>query len=308
MRKPDLELVRATLRRYDYPVAVVIELTAYCNLRCIMCPQDRLTRRRGYMSFETFRRIADDVALHSPESDMWLAIMGESLLLGEELYRFLDYAHSKGLMNVSLNTNLLPLEESDCERLLLAELKSIIVGIDAATPETYSRVRVGGDFARVQANMLALLAAAKRLKLKRPRIVAQFIVMEENRHEEKAFVEFWTAHGSFVKVRQKLGWGAGVEAANLTIPQAERSMPCPWLLRTVSIHWDGRLTQCDALWNGERYFGDVNKSSIKEIWDGELAGRRDRHWQGDFDFEPCRECRDWQCGLSTWYEPKDENG
>lgn len=303
MIDPQLERQRATLKRYDYPPSFIVEMTAYCNLQCTMCPQPQVTRRRAQMSFETWRRIVDDIAAHSPDSELWPAIMGEPLLLGDDFYTFVQYARESGLDNINLNTNLLLLEERDYERIMLLGLRSINVGLDAATAETYARIRQGGDFEVARRNMLGILGVAKRLGLQGPKIVAQLVEMEENIDEVDAFISYWTSKGAHVKLRRRLGWGKGVDAPYLAIKQTERFMPCPCLIRAMSIHWDGRVPQCDGDWNGEEYLGDVNKQSIKEIWDGELARRRERHWNGDFDFEPCRHCSDWQGGLAAWYNP-----
>jgi len=56
------------------PVDVAIETVAFCNLRCIMCPQKNLARERGAMSFELFKKIINEVAAESPTSRIWLAL------------------------------------------------------------------------------------------------------------------------------------------------------------------------------------------------------------------------------------------
>ncbi len=58
---------------------------------------------------------------------------------------------------------------------------------------------------------------------------------------------------------------------------------------------------CDAFWNGERYFGDLNQQAIQQVWLGELLEMRQRHLANDFDFYPCNVCKDWQYGLSELY-------
>jgi hypothetical protein len=39
------------------------------------------------------------------------------------------------------------------------------------------------------------------------------------------------------------------------------------------------------------------------LWMGELRARRERHLRCDFDFDPCRDCGDWQCGRSEIVAP-----
>lgn len=304
--KADIEGIKQTVQRHRFPVDVIVEVIARCNLRCVMCPQPGLRRPRGEMSFATFTRIADEIARESPESRMWLALMGEPLLLGERLLRMIAYAKRAGVRRVNLNTNAELLTPELAAGLVDAGLDEVLVGLDAATAETYRRIRVGGDFDRVVANVEGLLAERRRRGSRTPRVVAQFIVMPENEHEVEAFTETWLAKGAVVKLRPRLGWGVGVEAANLDLPDSERTFPCPWLTRTVSIHWNGRFAQCDADYEGEHSPGDIATSTIRQVWEGELAPRRERHWRLDFSQEPCRRCRDWQAGRSRFIHPPGE--
>ena len=44
--------------------------------------------------------------------------------------------------------------------------------------------------------------------------------------------------------------------------------------------------------------------TIKEIWETELAERREKHWNNDFSHELCKECKDWQAGRSYFFYPE----
>lgn len=304
MKKPNLEAVKKSLKDNPFPIDIVVETISYCNLRCIMCPQPTLMRERGEMQLEVFQKIADEIARESPSSNLWLALMGEALLVGDKLVEMIHYAKTKGIRNVHLNTNARFMAPEMSEKLITSGVDEIIVGLDAFTSETYDRVRVGGDFAETVRNIEYLLAVKQERELAKPVVILQFIVMEENEHEEEQFKSYWLSRGAVVKIRPKLGWGAGVEAKNLNLPESARDFPCPWLNRTVSIHWSGRFAQCDADFEGNYSPGDIRTQSIREIWMGELAKRRKRHWEGDFTHDLCKNCRDWQAGRSEFFYPE----
>lgn len=303
MKKPNLEAVKKTLKHNPFPIDIVIEVISYCNLKCIMCPQPALKRQRGEMPMEVYRKIVDEVARENPSSNLWLALMGESLLVGHKLADMISYAKREGIQNIHLNTNARFLDSEMTEKLIGAGVDEIIVGLDAFKKETYDRIRINGDFDETIKNCERLLKIKKEMHLEKPVVIMQFICMEENEHEEEQFKNYWLDKGSVVKIRPKLGWGAGVEAKNLNLPESERNFPCPWLNRTVSIHWSGRLAQCDGDFEGAYSPGDIRTQSIKEIWEGELAARRARHWKGDFTHDLCKNCRDWQAGRSAFYHP-----
>jgi len=211
----------------------------------------------------------------------------------------LTYARKVNLP-VIWNTNAVLLNDGFVQRVSELELREVIVGMDAFSKNTYDKVRIGGDFEKAVEN------TKKLLDDRRPntRITVQFITQAANEHEKDDFKEFWLSQGAVVKIRPRLGWGDGVDAQDLVLEQDDRLGPCPWIIRTVSIHWNGMVVQCDGDWDQKSVVGDMRVQTLKEIWDGELAERRRRHRNGDFDFEPCKNCNDWQAGLSEFYYPE----
>lgn len=288
---------------HPFPKVVIFEIVCGCNLSCIMCPQPKMTRKKGLMDLQLYKRLTKEVAQHDAETEVWATIMGEVFVHGDRIFDYLHFAkHEAGLKKLYLNSNLVLFREEWIGRLAESGLDKITVGLDAATESTYNQVRVGGDFQAVERNILSLLDAKSRGLLPKLEIILQFIVQDENQHEEQLFKQKWSGRGVTVKIRQKLGWGTGVPAENLAIPNHERTVPCPWLMRTMSIHWTGQVAQCDAEWNGDRYVGDLNRQTIKEVWMDQLLAKRTRHLANDFDFEPCRNCKDWQCGRAEIYK------
>jgi len=307
MKKPDLEKAKKTLKMTDFPLLVIIETVAGCNLECIMCPQKTMKRTKGVMDMKLFEKICKEIAEDGlPNTQLWMTIMGEIFTIGEKALDYITTAQKYKVPEVIINTNAVLMDKNITDKVLESPPDKIYFGIDANTKETYKKIRVKGDFDRMRNNILYLIKRKKELGLKKPELFAQFIVMEENEHEEEDFKKYWLDKGINVKTRQKLGWGTGVEAKNLDIPQTERNMPCPWIMRTVSIHWTGDVTACDADWAGNYYVGNLKNQNLKDIWLGDLKKRRDAHLAGDFSFPTCQECNDWQCGLSEFYYPQND--
>ena len=297
--KGDLLKQAETFQETDFPPQVMLELSNTCNLDCIMCPSSGLTRKRGMMKMDLIRKALDEIATESPTTKIWPAVMGEPLLEAERLFEMLVFTQERGL-KVFLNTNATLLTEKAIERLKEFGVEQVIVGLDAASCETYHRIRRGGDFSRVTTIVEKMINAYKNSG---PKVILQYIVMPENEHETKDFRKLWVGKGGIVKIRRKQGWGKLVGSEYLKIN--ERMMPCPWLCRNCLILWDGDVCQCDGDVDNRHTCGNVYRQNIKEIWQGEMRRRRERHYRGDFDFEPCRECRDWQVGLSQFYYPDE---
>lgn len=303
-----LKETEATLRETEFPQLVIVETIAGCNLRCVMCPYPTLERAKGIMPFETFKKISDEMAAKGQKSQMWLAIMGEPTLMGQKLAEYVAYAKKAGVREVILNTNGTVLTPELARALHESGLDEIIFGIDANTNETYSKIRVLGNLDRTRTNILEMLSMAQKEGWKKPRIVCQLITMDQNRDEVDGFRKYWTEVGAVVKIRQKLGWGQFTEPEDLEIPaDSPHRIPCPWIVRTMSIHHDGKIIQCDSDYEGKFPAGNIKDTTIEEAWNGELKRRRERHWSRKFDLEPCRGCKDWQVGLSLWYLPESPN-
>lgn len=302
---PDLEGVKRTLQEFPFPVDVIIETTGYCNLRCIMCPYSSVKRPKGEMSFNTFKRIVDEIARENPATRIWLAIMGEPLMMKDRLIKMIVYAKKQGIVEVNVNTNAVFMTPDISQKLIAVKLDRVLASIDAATKSSYDKIRVGGDFDAVVRNVEELLRLKQKANADAPEIVVQFIVMDENENEVEQFKDYWLKRDAVVKIRPKLGWGDVVQSSvlDITAKKTER-FPCAWLTRTVSIHWDGTFAQCDADYEGIYSPGSLAKQTIKELWNTEIARRRNRHWHNDYDFEPCKNCKDWLAGRSYFYYPE----
>ena len=305
MRHVSIETIPVITEHLPFPKVIIFEIMAGCNLKCIMCPESQLPRPRGRMEMALFRKIVDEIAATNPSTEVWAPIMGEVFLLGDDIFDYVRYAKDAGLKNVYLNSKLVLFEPSMIRRLGESRLDKLTVGLDAVTSTTYERIRIDKNprhrtnFATVEKNIEALIAARNCGALGALEIVLQFIVQDENAHEEDLFKKKWQNRGVTLKIRQKLGWGTAICAENLDLPNDDgRRVPCPWLMRTMSIHNTGRVAQCDALWDGRFYAGDLNSQSVKEVWDGELRRLRQNHLDRNFEADPCCDCKDWQCGLS----------
>jgi len=304
MKPVDLNKIKKTLRFTSYPVNLVLEAIAFCNLRCLNCPYPFMKREKGRMSIKLYKKIIDEIASNNPKNtNIWFAFMGEPLMLGRDLFGKIKYAKEKGIENTYLNTNAILLNKEMVNLAIKSGLDKIIISVDAYNEKTYNKIRRGGNFALLKENIINLLTKIKKNKLTKPEVMVQFIVMDENRGEEEKFKEFWLKQGACVKIRRRLSWGGSIEAKDLLIPQEKRDMPCPWLMRQMVILWDGRVAQCDGDYEGKFNAGNINKQSIYEVWNGELLKRRKRHLNNDFNFEPCNQCNDWQVGLSEFYKP-----
>lgn len=171
------------------PLKLELDITSQCNLRCVMCylALDRFSKReRVDLSLSEFELIAEQVFPYC--SHVSLSIGTEPLLNGR-CEDMIEVARRYGVPWIYLNTNALLLNEERIERILGSGLHGFAISIDAATEETYERVRAGGRFARLMTNIRALNEAKQRHGSRYPVLTFNFVMMRSNIHELPALVD-----------------------------------------------------------------------------------------------------------------------
>jgi MoaA/NifB/PqqE/SkfB family radical SAM enzyme len=167
---------------WGYPMHISMSATTHCNLKCPQCPaHNDSTTNKGFMSFELFKKIIDEVHEYSYLAQLFSG--GESFL-HKDICKMIEYAHSKKMKTlISSNLNIMP----PAEDLVNSGLSELIIDVDGVTQETYEKYRVNGSLEKVLENTKALVKAKKQLKKSTPTLIAQFIIMKHNEHEVEAF-------------------------------------------------------------------------------------------------------------------------
>lgn len=279
---------------HDFPPQIVIETTAACNLRCVHCSHRVMTRPKGHMAMALYRRIIDEIAESAPGTEVWPTFYGEAFVLEYRLFYMLQYAKRRGLTNLVLNTNGTRFGDEVAEWVIESGLDVVMFSLDGFSAPVFESIRVGARRDQVFANIERLLELKAACRAATPRVEVQFSMMDANEHEVDAFRAYWLARGADVKIREKLTWGGSVAAANLD-PHLQR-IACPWALRTCAIHWNGDVVACAVDYDGRFVASNVERHTIREIWNGAHRALQNLHFTHDFGRLPlpCRDCLDWQ--------------
>lgn len=288
-----------------FPKVINIDTVSFCNLRCSMCMHRKMERKKGIMSWDVFTKIIDEIAEVDKDIRVWMVFSGEALLLKRRkpsIFDMLVYAKTKGLTDVVLNTNANLMDEKTACNLIKSGLDAIYISIDAFSPTTYAMVRIGGDYKMVVENTLNLLELKKRSNLSKPEVFVQFIEMDANKLGKEDFIDFWKEKGATVKIRPKISWAGLVDAPNLVLGDKER-WPCYWAMQTMSIINTGEVVTCAVDLDARFVAGDVNRYSLRDIWNGTLREIRRIHLSRRFNDLPenCRNCKDWQSARADYY-------
>ncbi len=165
-----------------YPSRLCVETTTRCNLSCAMCmKQAGGGVSDGDLSDEDFRRL--EPAFPHLEA-LVLNGIGEPLL-HPGLERFI--ARAKALMPagswVGFQSNGLLLDDVRARSLVEAGLDRICLSLDAVCPDTFRKIREGGEVEDLE-QAFSALHKARALRDEPPlRIGVEFVVMRDNIHQ-----------------------------------------------------------------------------------------------------------------------------
>lgn len=299
----DLKVVEKNFKMADFPLNIAVEPSNFCNLNCIMCANDKLTRKRGVMDIRLYKKIIDEIATENPYTRLWLDFYGEPLLQKFKLFYMIDYAVKKGLKNIDLNTNAMLLDEEMAEMLLDSGITFISIDCDGFSKETYEKIRVGANRDKVYKNIEYFLELKQKKGLEKPIIEVKIMEMKENANEIDDVLSFWRKKGAWTCVRRLISWGGKYD--NGSNQDNRGRVACGSGIGILPITWDGTAVNCVMDCNADYPCGNVNTTSIKEIWKKRNEFLVKNQLSHNWNELPliCKDCTDWMVvGENRWDE------
>jgi len=299
-----------------FPIALSIEPTTSCNLRCPECPSGlrSFTRPTGNISQDLFEKIIDE--LYQSLWYLTFYFQGEPYLHP----KFLDmvsYASGKGIFT-STSTNAHYLSNAIAEKTVLSGLQRAIISIDGSTQETYEKYRIGGTLEKVIESTQNLISWKKKLKSKTPEIVFQFLVVKPNEHQIAA-VENLAQKLGVDRLALKTAQIYDFENGSPLIPEEEKFSrykkqkdgtykiknillnQCWKMWHSAVITWDGKVVPCCFDKDAQYTLGSLENNSFQEIWQGETYQNfRQKLLKSRAEIDICRNCTE---GTKVWIEP-----
>lgn len=264
-----------------------------CNLKCIMCPYHssllkpthttKFFQGNKVMSWEMMERLAKDCG--QAKTTVLIGSVEEPLL-HTKLVDFIELCRQQGVPKIHLTTNGQLLDETRATALLKAGLTSIDISIDAATSETYLKVR-GADFNQVESNVINFLKIRDQLgiscEVRTSFVRNQDVTVEE----EKTFLNRWLSKVNSIfilnvaeyqetNMRLKKTNQAVHDSLQYYQQKAQGRWACLFPFTEMAVLPDGRIYYCiETLFRlgfdkGIESLGDYNQQTLQEIWSGDL--------------------------------------
>ncbi len=285
--------------RFEYcppfPLYLMLEQTYCCNLKCPSCIHGLPDKKKEYnidekvMPFDLYKR----VILEGEESGCPSVSMhsNDEPLLVKDLAGRVAFAKEHGFMDIFITTNGNLLNRSAVKSLIDAGVTQFLFSIDAATSETYNKARPGGDFDKV----VNIIEYVNEYKLKNdlvlPCVRASFVSSSLNIHEIEMFNEKFNNLVDYVEIQPlSTYYDLNVNLVPSTAKHVE-DFRCSELWRKLIIRANGDVLPCCSYYGYEIVVGNVNKTSIRDIFHSALCSElRDGFKKGAYSLPTCVTC------------------
>lgn len=270
-----------------FPIAISIEPTTSCNLKCPECPSGlrSFSRPIGMLAPELNQSIIDQLSDNLTYITYYF--QGEPYL-NKDFLSMVGYASSRNIYTAT-SSNAHYLDDSNCQKTIESGLNRLIISIDGANQVSYEKYRIGGNLSKVIEGTKNIVQWKKKLKSKTPFIIWQFIVFGHNEHEVDDIVklakEIGVDHLS-IKTAQIYNFESGSDLLPKD-PKYSRYIKkglsykikngllshCWRMWHACVITWDGKVVPCCFDKDGTYQLGGLNNHLFKAIWKGEEYNR-----------------------------------
>lgn len=265
---------------WGMPISYSIEPTNHCNLKCPECPSGlgALTRPLGLLNFNDFKNWIDQIK--DTGFYVQLFFQGEPYI-NKHLPEMINYAEQNNVY-VSISTNGHFVNEKNINSVLQNAPDKLIYSVDGLDEESYQKYRVGGTFKQADEGLRLLIKRKKELKLQKPYVEFQFIVMKQNEHQLDEVRKYCDEVGVDKLVFKTMQISSYENAVKFlpnnpkyrryVVKDGQFSIKnklknhCFALWRTSVITWDGKVVPCCFDKDAEYTLGILNGSRFSDIW------------------------------------------
>lgn len=282
------------------PPSLLVDITNFCPLSCIQCPVPILRERPGYkptnMSLETFQRLADQT---SSGTVVTLSGDGEPMVVGK-IDEMVKYATDRKII-IRLITSGLIMPDNKIKLLLQANINFIDFSLDAATQETYNKVRLDSNYDKVIGNVNRFLELRHEIQGVKPatKVLVNMIDQPTAHAEIHQFFDIWSPKVDRVYVRPLHSvagfYPTGEDVKDTGNPN--HRMPCRVLWDRLVVDYKGNVFHCPLGWGRtEAMVGNIYDDTIMSIWTGDkLRELREAHIAHTIAVGTlCIGCPDWK--------------
>jgi radical SAM protein with 4Fe4S-binding SPASM domain len=241
----------------------------------------------GRMDLDLFKRVVDEARQENCYA-LTMASRGEPTLHPQlaEMLKYLMPTKEHSFFDLKLNTNATKLSEKLIHEILQSGVTNLVYSVDSDNADQYERIRVGGKFSEVLKNIKLFKKVRDKHYPNSNLITRVSGVLVENQ-SEKVIEDFWSEHvDEITLIRNLPRWDT------YNNPTLDNENPCSLLWERMYVWFDGVVNPCDFDYKSKLMIGNLNQSTVKELWNSErFKELRLKHLNGfRHNVTPCDRC------------------
>lgn len=295
------------------PMAVSIEPTTACNLRCPQCPSGlrQFTRPTGNLKTSVNTQILDGLGKNLQFINYYF--QGEPFINPN----FLDLVKEARKRNIYVltSTNAHFISPEVAENIVDSGINEIIISIDGTTQETYESYRIEGELNKVLEGAQNLIQTKTSKKSALPIVTFQFLVSKQNEHQIddiKALGQKLGADRVNLKTIQIYDYENGndlipenpkyarykkLEDGTYQLKNRYRNS-CWRMWSSCVITWDGAIVPCCFDKDANHKMGNLTNEDFIKIWRSDVYQNfRQQIFKDRKQIEICKNCSE---GSKIW--------
>lgn len=250
-----------------------------------MCFRNYVTQKeRVSIPLDILRKIAAE-AKEMGVYSFWVGA-GSECTLHPQIVEALEILLSADTIDFTLLSNGSLLKDEILKTFIKHQRGQLSVSLDAATPETYKKIR-GASLENVERNLDRFLELRGDLLF--PLLRVSMIKMEENRDEWDAFLEKWQGRADVIDFQTLIDHS---DTGGIDLNDAVNWRPngCTQPFKRIVINERGDVTPCCTPYGHYLPMGNVRDMSLQEIWNGKgFSTLRKQLLSGNY-CKACRKC------------------
>ena len=286
------------------PYSLAIDPCNLCNFKCKFCAiqssDEKLSYKKKFMEFQLYKKIIDDLSKYTQKLKVLrLSGQGEPLL-NQDIVRMIRYAKEKRVADfIEIVTNGSRLNPILNQELVDSGIDRIRISIEEVSQEGYFQIAGAKiDFEKFIANIKDLHARSENKCEVYIKIVDAAVNTAD---KKKLFYQIFEDKCDRIWIDQVIPLWSDFQEINDKFEIRNKGMHgqelqevkvCPFPFYNLIINPDGDVTACCADWKRKLIFGNLEKQTFQEIWNGDvlkafwidlLSGNKNK-------YEMCQKC------------------
>lgn len=254
-----------------FPFWVEVELTNHCNLNCLFCGQQAMTRKKGYISDKDLHRVVKECMEWG--AYVQFARWGEPFL-HKNIASFIEFTKSLRVP-LLITTNGLAWTENHMRSVIDNKVDWVIFSFQGTTKDKYELMRNNKQYEKLHDNIIKFVKL--RGNNEYPFIQINCTVTDETKQEINDFIDYWKGVVDKVQIgKTNLSFYYDNDV-DMDVVVKMRELRennkvgglfrgrCSEVYTELSVNWDGSVSSCCADFDKKLVVGHID-DSLRSIW------------------------------------------